>query len=192
MRIPSSRVTGAAAIALAALLLLAASAWALFGQPAERASEHGGLVEEGGVVREGAPAPDFELPRTDGAGTLRLSEFRGSVVVLNWFASWCEPCKREFPLLEEAYRALSGEVIVVGVDYGESIETAASFVAEMGATFPTAVDVEGEVGRAYGLFGLPTTFVIGPGGQVTALHAGELDRDQLSQLLRSAGISWPN
>jgi len=189
-RTPSRRVAGGVAIVAAGALLAAASAWALFGQSETPSTESGGLLDDTELVRVGSPAPDFELPLTDGSGTLRLSEFRGKVVVLNWFASWCEPCRREFPLLEDAHRALADEVVVLGVDYGEGRETAAGFVAEMGVTFPTAVDATGEVGRAYGLFGLPTTFVIGRDGEVLARHAGELDVEKLQGLLDAAGITW--
>jgi peroxiredoxin len=104
--------------------------------------------------------PDFDLPLLDG-GTLSSDELRGSPVVLNFFASWCAPCREEAPLLERTWREYRDEgVHVVGVDIEDTERSVEHFVDEYGLTYPVIRDEDKELARALDVYGLPQTFFI--------------------------------
>ena len=110
-------------------------------------------------------APDFTLTTIDG-GTLKLSDYHGSPVLLNFWATWCGPCREELPDIQaatEIYGPLG--LVVLSVDQGESRRKVAPFVAEHGLTFPVALDTDGRVGDLYGVDSIPRTFFIKPGGK---------------------------
>ncbi|HEU4488550.1 MAG TPA: TlpA disulfide reductase family protein [Actinomycetota bacterium] len=107
------------------------------------------------------PLPDFSLQTLSGSQTLDKSELRGSPVVINFFASWCAPCRAEAPLLERAWRDYKDRgVTFLGVNYQDTPTRARHFVEEFGITFPVVVDSDGELGRALGVYGLPQTFFV--------------------------------
>jgi len=118
------------------------------------------------------PAPSFRLPRLDG-GTLALAELRGRSVVLNFWASWCIPCKDEAPLLERAWREYRDRgVVVVGVNIQDLEPEARRFIAQTGATYPQVRDRDGSVSRAYGTTGVPETFFINRNGRIVRKFPG--------------------
>lgn len=130
------------------------------------------------------PAPEFRLPSlTDEAATVAIADFRGRPVVLNFWASWCLPCRREMTLLAAADRRLSGVVSFVGVNYQDATDDALALVADTGVTYPSGVDGDGEVGRAYGLYGMPTTVFIAPGGEIVGRYLGEMSTTTLDRFL---------
>ncbi len=101
-----------------------------------------------------------------------LKDFRGSLVVLNFWASWCVPCRKEFPLLAEADKV--DRVVVLGVVFNDSVANAKKFMAEHEGTWPGLKD-DGSIAKAYRVGpGIPATVVIGPGGLVLVRHIGEL------------------
>ena len=144
----------------------------------------GGLTDE--LPQTGDAAPDFELPTPDGA-TLRLSDYRGRPVILNFWATWCGPCRLEMPELQRAqteFDAASDDgPIVLTINQGDSAERVNDFFAEVGLTLAALLDGNGDVGTTYGAFFLPTTVMIGPDGTVTAVHRGMISRDQLNGYL---------
>ena len=117
--------------------------------------------------RTGFAAPDFALPDLDGR-TLRLSQFRGKVVFLNVWTTWCPPCRMEMPAMEALYRQLHDEdLVVLAVSQDENgAEAVRPFVAELGLTFPVLLDPEGRVSTRYGVTGYPETFIIDRDGHV--------------------------
>jgi peroxiredoxin len=119
------------------------------------------------------PAPDFTLPTLDG-GRLRLADLRGKVVLLNFWATWCPPCRAEMPAMERIYRELAPRgFTIVAVNYQEKAEVVRPFVEELNLTFPIVLDESGEVtDRHYPLIGLPTTFVLDREGRTVARAVG--------------------
>lgn len=135
-------------------------------------------------------APTFETFDLEGQ-RVRLVEYRGKVVMLNFWASWCIPCRKEFPLLKQVH---GGDVVVLGVVYQDSKRAAAAFMREQGATWPGLVDPDGDIADAYGVAakpGLPVTVAIDAKGSLVRRHIGELRRGDLERLIGAARRSAP-
>jgi cytochrome c biogenesis protein CcmG/thiol:disulfide interchange protein DsbE len=138
---------------------------------------------------EPKPAPDFTLPvlakgstigKRDGE-SLSLSELRGRAVVLNFWASWCDPCKREAPILEAAWqRARDRGGVVLGVDVQDLSENALAFIHRWGQTYPQVRDKGGGTYEAYGLTGVPETFFLDRAGRVRIHWVGEINAEQIA------------
>jgi cytochrome c biogenesis protein CcmG/thiol:disulfide interchange protein DsbE len=124
-----------------------------------------------------APQAARALPRLSGPGTVSLSSLRGRVVVLNFWASWCEPCREEAPLLQQAQALLSRHRgMVLGVSFRDTTSYSRDFVRRYRLTFPEVRDGDGDFAAAYGTNQLPETFVIDRAGRVVAISRGEVDR----------------
>ena len=127
----------------------------------------------------GIRAPDFALPLFDGS-TVRLSDYRGKAVVLNFWASWCIPCREEAPLLEAAWQALKNrDVVVLGVNIQDTQEAAKAFIRDFRQTFPNGRDATGKITIDYGVYGIPETFFIDRQGRITAKVIGPLGPETL-------------
>jgi peroxiredoxin len=126
--------------------------------------------------RAGFPAPDFVLSDLQGRAH-RLSEFRGKVVFLNVWATWCPPCRMEMPSMEQLHRRLRGkEFVMLAVSEDEDgSATVQSFINEIGVTFPVLIDPDGVVPSRYGVTGYPETFVIDRDGRVIQHTIGPED-----------------
>jgi cytochrome c biogenesis protein CcmG/thiol:disulfide interchange protein DsbE len=154
---------------VAAFVVAAIVAWALAVRDDGDASPRPpGRVASPDVAEAGDPAPDFALPTLDGE-QVRLSDLRGRPVVVNFWASWCNPCREEFPLLAGALdEHETAELAVVGVTYRDIESDSRAFVDEFGASWPQAVDEDTEVARAYGVRAIPQTFFIDRDGTIAA------------------------
>jgi cytochrome c biogenesis protein CcmG/thiol:disulfide interchange protein DsbE len=134
----------------------------------------------------GRPASPFALPLFDGA-TLRLEELRGKVVFLNFWASWCPPCRAEARLLEAAWQKYKGEgVVFVGVNIQDDEARAREFLEEFGITYPNGIDRGSKIAVDYGVWGLPETFFIDREGRITYKHVGALGQDAIIAKLDEA------
>ncbi len=151
---------------------------------------------ETGVIDDHAPkvgelAPDFALANArDPERVVRLSDFRGTPVVLNWYASWCGPCRREIPDFQKAYEALDGEVVFLGVNLQEDAERAVGLLEVFVADYPALLDIDGEVAVHYRIPGMPTTFFIDADGVVRARGAGLIVEEVLVEELAKIGVSY--
>ncbi|MER3468893.1 MAG: TlpA family protein disulfide reductase [Thermoflexus sp.] len=124
--------------------------------------------------RPGYRALAFTLPALDG-GTVSLTQFRGRAVILNFWATWCPPCRAEMPALQRVYaRYADRGLVVLGLNATASDDPAAvrAFQQRYGLTFPILLDESGTVNRTYGVAALPTTFFIGPDGQIREIVVG--------------------
>ena len=125
------------------------------------------LTHQPSPPRVGQRAPAFSLERLNGSGTVSLASFRGKAVVLNFFASWCTPCKREAPALEQVWRDYRSQgVVVLGIDIHDQSSDARRFLAAHGVTYPTLGGASEAMIANYGISGLPVTYVLNRHGRV--------------------------
>ncbi len=147
---------------LVALSLLALVPFILLATAASHDAASLGLE----VPKESVEAPDFTLP--DGTGkAVRLKDFRGKVVILNFFATWCVPCREEMPSMDWLYRAYKDKgLTVLAVDVREGAKAVQAFAKELNLSFPMLLDRDGSVAHAYGVRPLPATYLVGRDGKV--------------------------
>lgn len=129
----------------------------------------------------GRPAPAFDLPALDGSGRVTLASSTGKVVVVNFWASWCIPCKQENPALVDVWERYHGaDVVLVGIVYQDSADAAREYTTRLGNRWPSGIDADGRTALSYGVFGIPETFFIGPDGVIAGRHKGPIDAATLA------------
>ena len=132
----------------------------------------------------GERAPAFRLPTVEDPATdVSLEELKGRPVVLNFFASWCVPCRRELPALQAAFERHAGDVTFMGIAHQDRREDARAMLREAGVTYTSGYDPRGEVARLYGLYGMPTTVFISADGVIVLRRTGELEADDLERAI---------
>ncbi len=143
------------------------------------------------------PAPDVTLPLLDGE-PIRLADMRGKVVLVNFWGTWCEPCKEETPALQQAYEKLRADgLVIVGINLRRqetSDEAVRAFVRQYGVTYPIALDVDGEAARLFQISPIPVSYFIDPAGTVRYVRVGTLSSEDVTALfgrLRQTATTAP-
>lgn len=168
------------AIALVGVGVLALQIWAKARPGPDEISSWARSIAGSAMWRDRV-APDFELRLLDGS-TFRLSEQVGQrVVVLNFFATWCGPCRAEMPELERYHQARKDQgLLLLAIDAEEKHVTVEAFMRELQLTFPAAIDTSGDVMKAYDVSSLPTTVVIGADGRVKLYETGAISNAEVA------------
>jgi cytochrome c biogenesis protein CcmG/thiol:disulfide interchange protein DsbE len=143
-----------------------------------------GLSRDPGVLRSplvGRPAPGFSLRTLDGEDVVRLSDLRGQVVVVNFWASWCQACRVEHPALVEAWERYRDQgVVFLGITFQDPPSASRAYLEELGGGWPILEDPGSVAAIAFGVFGVPETFVIGKDGRVGDRHVGPVGYEGLA------------
>ncbi len=140
-----------------------------------------GLVKANSGPVESGPAPDFTLTSFDGR-TLALSQLRGQVVIVNFWASWCPPCREEAAYLEQTWRKYKDKgVVFIGVDWVDTKKEALAYMKEFDLTYFNGPDLGTRIAEAYRIKGVPETFYIAKNGELRGMHIGPLRVPELDQ-----------
>ncbi len=162
------------------MLLFVLLVWALV-------TEEGNDLGERAARGELPEAPSFALERLDSEGQLELESLRGKAVVINFWASWCFPCREEAPYLEQVWRDRRAQgVVVIGLDSKDFREDARRFAQEFDLTFPLVYDGPGDLSNEYGVPKFPETFVLDRQGRVVDAILGQVNTDEDKARLRAA------
>lgn len=172
------------------VLVVAALAAALLGLLVYGVVQQGDDTTLDKAVSQGArpAAPDRSMPDLAGRGERSLAQYRGKVVVLNFWASWCEPCREEAPILKSAHERLTrgGDGTVLGATYQDATDRSLSFLREFRLDYPNARDVGTKLAKRYGTVKLPETFVIDRKGRIAAIGRGQLNQGFLDRAIDQA------
>lgn len=179
-------------IGLVVLLTLALLLTACSAEPnptiAPQVSVEVGLIGKGPEATSklaiGQPAPDFGWRESQNGPESSLAKLQGQPLVLNWWASWCEPCRDEFPLLTQAAQANRTKLVVIGINLKENKAEVADFAARYKPGFKLLRDEQALLSATYGLRGLPQTIFIDRAGQVKAIVRGSLTAQSLSENIK--------
>lgn len=136
-------------------------------------------------VGRGTLAPDFTLARLSDGKPIRLADLRGRVVLVNFWATWCEPCEAEMPAMERLHAALGGagfELLAISVD--DDVDAVGAFRERLGLNFPILLDPDGRVARAYQTFRYPESLLVGPDGVIVERYVGAKEWDAPAYMAR--------
>lgn len=143
---------------------------------------------ESGVITIGKRPPDFSLPGLHGE-TIKLSDYRGQVVLVNFWATWCPPCRVEMPEFESVYQDYRDQNFeIIGIDQGEPLDLVRSYLEENPYSWVFALDESGEASTKYGVYGLPQSFLLDEEGRVAYIWHGLVTRDSLERQLNKLGL----
>lgn len=143
------------------------------------------VASGGGSDSDGRQAPPLPTKALQ-PPAVDLAALRGKPALIDFFASWCDPCAEEAPTLRKLSQALAGKATVVAVDWDDAGGPARAFIRKNGWTFPVLADTSGTAGEKYGLVGLPTSFVLDPQGRIVATFRGPQSEAKLRQALLEA------
>ena len=140
-----------------------------------------GLKKVQAGPRESGPAPDFSITGFDGHGAT-LSKLRGHVVIINFWASWCVPCREEAAYLEQTWRKYKDKgVIFIGVDYVDTEKEALDYIKDFDITYINGPDIGTRISQSYNIQGVPETYYVAKNGELRGVHIGPLKSPELDQ-----------
>ena len=140
---------------------------------------------------KGQAAPPFTLRAMDSGMRVSSEQLKGRPMVINFWASWCGPCKMEHPVLEWGAREFGQQAQFLGVVFEDTEENARQFLQEMGASFPQLIDPRGGISVDYGVAGVPETYFIDAQGTIRGKHVGPIDPQSLANWIRELSTSAP-
>ncbi len=179
-RSSASRWAPRVVVALLTVLIVSNAALAVFREPGQLSS-----TEERPALTY--RAPQFELRTLEGS-TVTLGEFRGKVVMINFWATWCPPCKAEMPHIQRVHERFGDRVVILGVDLAEPEHIVRQYVEEHGYTWRFALDTDGTVSDRYLVRYIPTTFFVDPNGIIRRIYTGPMTENEIISYLREAGM----
>jgi cytochrome c biogenesis protein CcmG/thiol:disulfide interchange protein DsbE len=172
------KLAGQAAAVTLVVSLLALLIWKVAHQPGKGPA---GELAKGKTP----PAPGFDLPRLDGRGKLSLASLKGRPVVINFWGTWCDPCRREAPVLADAHRKWSPKgVAFLGIDVQDFAGDARRFVRKYELSYVHVRDKTAAVATKYGTYQFPETYFVDRSGRIIERIPGELDKGQLEDAIR--------
>lgn len=142
---------------------------------------YGIVAKNGPSIEVGQKAPDAPVERLDGSGETSLADYRGKWVLVNFWASWCEPCRIEAPTIERFSRQNEGKVVVIGMDVKDETGAATKFAQEYGLSYELLHDGDGNRMDAYAIKALPESFLVDPEGNLALIARGVIDKAYLDQ-----------
>jgi cytochrome c biogenesis protein CcmG/thiol:disulfide interchange protein DsbE len=173
-------------ISIVMLLMLASASvavWIVSGTSASRSETSTG-TQPPQLLGVGALAPDFELTNVDTGQPVTLSSLRGKPVWLNFWATWCPPCKTELPFMKQLYDKYGSQnLVIVGIDMQENPSAVRSFVQSNGYAWTFVVDTDGAVTNRYFMAGIPTHVFVDRNGVIQAIRVGDLQEGDMAELL---------
>ncbi|WP_135551615.1 redoxin domain-containing protein [Paenibacillus cymbidii] len=135
------------------------------------------------LIKAGESARSFELPSLDGS-SIKLAQYDGKTVLLNFWASWCEPCRQEMPDLQAQYDKWRDQgVVVLGINVAENKVTAGAYVQQLGLNFPVVLDQNQDVRKKYGVYNYPSSVFIGADGKVGKVIEGQMNAAMIDNVL---------
>ncbi|MGE5223818.1 MAG: TlpA family protein disulfide reductase [Omnitrophica WOR_2 bacterium] len=164
------------------ILSMPAGFWPSFGRGQDQAGGPSGFS-----FTAGSAAPDFELKALTG-NSIHLSDLKGHPVILNFWATWCVPCRQEMPLFESRYEKYPDQFQVLAINFNEPDSDVQAYVNDLGLTFPVLLDPGGNIQKLYRIRGYPTTYIIDVDGNIRAEHIGAVDASQLDNYLKMIGV----
>jgi cytochrome c biogenesis protein CcmG/thiol:disulfide interchange protein DsbE len=188
MTIPDfqAKVSRSPGIAVLSLSLFCVVVSAVF--PTVSSSQHGHHTTENSAPGVGAPAVPFDLKTLDGK-SVGLASFRGKPLIMNFFASWCDPCREEMPLINElAAKSNKGDYSVLGIAVEDGRAAVTEYVKEVKLIFPIALDLNSTVKRSYRIFGPPATFFIDGQGILRDVVLGPISPERARAAMKKLGL----
>jgi cytochrome c biogenesis protein CcmG/thiol:disulfide interchange protein DsbE len=180
------RIIPAIAITLV-VALLGLLAWTLLGPKSADTAQSGRVNAPGVFIRfTNRQAPNFTLTDFNSGKKVSLSDLRGKTVIVNFWASWCDPCQTEAPLISNYVKQnTNGNVVVLGVATWDTNSNAEKFIQQYGLTYPIGADSSGNIAIDYGVAGVPETFIVSPTGELMGKFPGAVENTaQLSNALK--------